>query len=110
MRDAKHRRTPPLAAVEYAAEIRRRLGSHAKRIVLFGSHARGQATSASDYDFVVVVDAPPRSLRDRVLDAGVALLNRREALCAALVYDDSQWEKVRQSPLGWNVEREGMVL
>ena len=101
---------PPGIAVEYAAEVRRRLGSHAQRNVLFGSHARGEATPASDYDFIVVVDARGPALREQLLEAGVSLLDRREALCAPLLYDAGQWERVRVSPLGWNVEREGVAL
>lgn len=101
---------PPQVAVEYAEEVRRRLGNHVRRIVLYGSHARGQATEASDYDFLIVVDAPASSSRDEVVEAGASLLNRRNALCAALVYDPDQWGRVRQTPLGWNVEREGIAL
>ena len=28
----------------------------------------------------------------------------------ALVYDGRQWENVLGSPLGWNIEREGILL
>lgn len=107
---AQHQIDLPPVAVEYAAEVRRRLGAHAQSIVLFGSHARGDATPGSDYDFVVVVDAMSRVWREHILDAGVSLLNSRDALCAALLYDRAQWERVSHSPLGWNVAREGVVL
>ncbi|MFW6158883.1 MAG: nucleotidyltransferase domain-containing protein [Planctomycetota bacterium] len=101
--------TPQVAAA-YAREVRRRLASHVRRIILFGSHARGDASDASDYDFVVVVDRPDRSLRDAVSAAGARVLDTENALCAALVYGPEQWERVKQSPLGWNVEREGIEL
>ncbi|MBI4560200.1 MAG: nucleotidyltransferase domain-containing protein [Candidatus Hydrogenedentes bacterium] len=104
------KKKPPLIAVEYAREIRRRLGTHVNQIVLFGSQARGHASDASDYDFVVVVDRLDRSLRDQVLDASASLMDRRSVLCAALVYDLRQWDKVRQTPLGWNIDREGLAL
>jgi len=100
---------PPVAR-EYADEVRRKLGSHVQRIVLFGSHARGDATAASDYDFAVVVDVATRSGRDAITEAGVRLLNERNALCGALVYDPEQWARMLETPLGWNVEREGISL
>ena len=100
---------PPVAE-DYAREVRRRLNDRVRRIVLFGSHARGEGTTGSDYDFVIVADSVDRDTRDAVVDAGVALLNSRDALCAPLVYTPDQWEKVRLSPLGWNVEREGVAL
>jgi len=102
--------TPPLVALEYAEEVRRRLGQHVKQIVLFGSHARGEGTAASDYDFVIIVDSCTRFLRNEVVEAGTSLLNRREALCVALIYDSDQWSRMKQTPLGWNVERDGVLL
>lgn len=109
MRTLEQCAAPPVA-MEYAQEVRTRLGSHARQIILFGSQARREATSGSDYDFVIVVDERSRALRELILDAGGRLLDEREALCAALVYDDAEWERVRRSPLGWNVEREGVLL
>jgi len=102
--------TPPRVAVEYAQEVRNRLGPHVRQIILFGSQARGDATSRSDYDFVVVLDERTRELRNLVSDAGADMLDRTDELCAALVYDGRQWTNVLESPLGWNIEREGIAL
>ena len=101
---------PPPVAVEYAREVRNRLGPHARQIILFGSQERGDATERSDYDFVVVVDERTRELRNLVSDAGAEMLGRVDALCAALVYDGGQWAEVLESPLGWNIDREGIRL
>jgi len=109
MRTAQDTPAPPVA-IEYAREVRNRLGPHVRQIILFGSQARGSATERSDYDFVVVVDTFSRELRDLVSDAGGDLLLRKEELCAALVYDTAEWEWERRSPLGWNIEREGILL
>jgi len=109
MRTAQDIHPPPVAA-EYARDVRSRLGSHVRQIILFGSQARGDAGSHSDYDFVVVLDERTRELRNAVLDAGGSLLEEQGELCAALVYDSDQWEQVRHSPLGWNIERDGIVI
>lgn len=101
---------PPAVAQEYAQELRKRLGSHARQIILFGSQARGDSTTGSDYDFIVVVDERTRALQELVLDAGARMLDEADALCAALVYDEAEWQKARRFPLGWNVEREGVML
>jgi len=34
----------------------KKLRNHVKEIILFGSHARGNFTEGSDYDFLIVVD------------------------------------------------------
>jgi len=100
----------PAPALAYAHEVRARLGSHVKKIILFGSQARGDAHPGSDYDFVVVLDEKSRSLREAVVDAGAAVMLNLNQLCAAIVYGESQWEKVAQTPLGWNIAREGILL
>ena len=109
MRTCEDIRLPPVA-LEYAREVRNRLGQHLRQIILFGSQARGEATEGSDYDFLVVVDERTRALRELVLDAGDVLMDKRDALCATLMYDNAEWERVQRSPLGWNVERDGVLL
>jgi uncharacterized protein len=103
-------RLPPPVALEYAREVRQRLGGHACQVILFGSRARGDACPDSDYDFIVVIDRWSREWRNLVAEAGDRLLETHDALCAALVYDEAQWGVVQHSPLGWNVEREGVSL
>jgi len=41
---------------EFASIVRKKLKNHVKEIILFGSHARGDFTEGSDYDFLIVVD------------------------------------------------------
>src|SRR5580765_5158425 len=58
---------PPSADDPILAEVVRRLQElyHPEQIYLFGSTARGEANSDSDYDLMVVVpDSMPVSLRD----------------------------------------------
>ncbi len=100
----------PAIAVQYADEVRKRLGVHVREVILFGSQARGDATEASDYDFVVIVDEKSRQLRDAITDAGTTVLNTTDRLCASLVYGEDQWHRVLSTPLGWNISREGVEL
>ncbi|NCD42603.1 MAG: nucleotidyltransferase domain-containing protein [Bacteroidia bacterium] len=100
----------PAIAVQYVYEVRKRLGAHVREVILFGSQARGDATDASDYDFVVIVDEKSRQLRDTVTDAGTTVLNTTDRLCASLVYGEDQWHRVLSTPLGWNISREGVEL
>ena len=97
-------------AQEYAGILKQKVGGHIRNIVLFGSQARGDAHEGSDYDFLLIVDKRTEELREKVLDAGVEMMNRHERLFAALIYDESQWEKAKAFPLGWHIEREGIAL
>jgi len=101
---------PPPEALRYANEVRRRLGHHVKQVVLFGSRARGDASDASDYDFVVVLDSKEKAFREQIIDVGVMMLNATDRLFAALVYGPDEWSAIRSSPLGWNIQREGVLL
>ena len=101
---------PPPEAVQYASEVRRKLGHHVKQVVLFGSRARGDASDASDYDFVVILDSKEKAYREQIIDAGVAMLNATDKLFAAIVYGQDEWAAVTASPLGWNIKRDGVVL
>jgi len=101
---------PPPEALRYANEVRRRLGNHVKQVVLFGSRARGDASDASDYDFVVVLDSKEKAFREQIIDVGVMMLNATDRLFAALVYGPDEWSAIRSSPLGWNIQREGVLL
>ena len=106
----QNKKLVPRVASRYASEVRQKLGRHVRRIILFGSQARGDAVDSSDYDFIVILDKYERSLREAVVDAGTDMLNEADALCAALVYGADQWDRVRESPLGWNVQKEGIEL
>lgn len=97
-------------ANEYGRLLRKRLGPHVSRIVLFGSRARGDASDHSDYDFLVVVDRRTRDVREAILDVGAEMLNRYDHLFAALTYTDEEWREAIRFPLGWNIEREGIAV
>lgn len=83
------------------------------RVVLFGSHARGQATPASDYDLLIVID--------KSLDAGrkLALRTRiRKGLLEEGIFSDvlvqSEQEIQQKKDLPGHIVRsilrEGVVL
>ena len=62
-----HRR---LALAEFVTRLRRALGESLVDVRLFGSEARGEASSESDIDVLVVVepDSARAAIEDRVID------------------------------------------
>ncbi|HOE01261.1 MAG TPA: nucleotidyltransferase domain-containing protein [Kiritimatiellia bacterium] len=115
-RQRRSRRIPnaacaiPRLARRYAQAIRQDLTDQVRLIALYGSRARGDAHAGSDYDFLVVLSSPTQKERETVTAAGAKLLAETDQLCTALVYSPEQWERVQQSPLGWNILREGVEL
>lgn len=90
--------------------IRNKLKGHLKEVILFGSHARGDFTEGSDYDFLVVVDKREKRINEIVIDACVEIMNRYYALIGCIVCDEREWEKKKRFPIGLNISKEGIEL
>jgi len=97
-------------ALEFAQLVRERLGARVRRIILFGSRARGDARTESDYDVVVVVDRRNPDLREAILKIEADLMDRHGSLVACLLRDEPEWEASQGLPIGLNVAREGVPL
>jgi len=97
------------------SELKRRFealyGDRLDRLLLFGSHARGDPEPASDVDVLVVLKGSVDSNveRDRTLDivAGMSLENDVVISC---VFMDQERFLTRQGPLLRNVRREGVPI
>ena len=104
-------RLSPLESTTLAA-FRKRLGSRfgerLARIVLFGSRARGECSSESDLDVLVLVtDLTPNERRE-VIDAAYDLELSSGLAVEPVVRDVETWRV--DSGLGREVERDGVTL
>ena len=95
---------------DFANNVRKKLGNHVKEIILFGSHARGDFTEGSDYDFLIVLDERKKAYEKVLLEIGVDFLNKYDVLIGDMVYDEKEWELRKQFPLGLNIMKEGIEL
>jgi len=87
-----------------------RLGVHLRQVLLFGSRARGDATSESDHDLLVVVDRVDSSVMNGIdAIAGQALLEHGAVLSAFPIAEDERARR-KYSPLLINVAREGVAV
>lgn len=97
-------------ALEFAARVRSRMKSHPKKIILFGSRARGDSYEGSDYDFLIVLDERNKNYMNSLLNIGVDFLNKYDVLIADIVCDEKEWENKKRFPLGLNILKEGIEL
>ena len=95
---------------QFADSVRQRLREHLKKIILFGSRARGDADEDSDYDILVVVDRLDKKTKEQVLDAGVEIMDEYYALIGSIVCDEEDWERKKYFPIGLNILEEGIEL
>ena len=95
---------------DFADNVRKELGDHVKEIILFGSHARGDFTEGSDYDFLIVLDERKKAYEKVLLEIGVDFLNKYDVLIGDIIYDEKEWELRKQFPIGLNIMIEGIEL
>lgn len=82
-------------------------------IVLYGSHARGQSHSDSDWDILILLNQPnvnriiEREYRDELFDIELEI---GEPI-STIVLSKNDWDqKYRMTPLYQNIKREGIYL
>jgi predicted nucleotidyltransferase len=82
------------------------------RVVLFGSHARGEAGRHSDVDLLVVLPDSVADLKteDRVRDAVYDFSLRGDYVFSALVVSETQAEEMSGVGVFGEIEREGVAL
>jgi predicted nucleotidyltransferase len=92
--------------------IARRLGTavNASEVILFGSHARGEANEQSDVDFMIIAESDvPRFKRSREL---YKLLRPYPFAMDLVVYTPQEIERGKRSPVSFvsTVLREGKTV
>ncbi len=82
------------------------------KVVLFGSHARGEAGRYSDVDLLVVLPDEVADLKteDRVRDTVYDFSLRSDYILSALVVSETQLEEMSGVGVFGEIEREGVAL
>lgn len=97
-------------SLEFANNVRKKLGNSVKQIILFGSRARGDFCEGSDYDILIVLDKREKDFQEMILDESVEIMNKYYALIGCIVCDEKEWERKKRFPLGLNILKEGFEL
>ena len=86
-------------------------GDGIKRVIIYGSHARGEATKDSDVDVLVLVDQSldPREVEDSLSDLLYDMLLDEGELVSVIVLPEDHFEN-GNLPFMLNVRREGVTI
>ena len=82
-----------------------------KEIILYGSVARGTATSESDIDIAVILDDYTDKMHDEMIDFVVELeLKYNKVISVLLIYNKqfNEWGNI--TPFFKNIKKDGKVL
>ena len=101
---------------EFTKDVREILGDNLNQIILYGSYARGQESSESDIDVMILADTGGlddkfRELRNAIIIRSVNLSIQYNTDISPVVTDITQfndWEDVL--PFYKNIKREGVIL
>jgi predicted nucleotidyltransferase len=94
----------------FIEEINLRLGHHLKDIILFGSRARGDYTSDSDYDCLLVVDEVSSELKDTVDDIAGDFLYNYNVVFSIFPVSETNYKEQKYNPLFMNIKNDGIAL
>lgn len=90
--------------------INSRLGRHLKNVILFGSRARGDYETDSDYDCLLIVDEVSPELVDTVDEVSGDFLYNHNIVFSAFPVSETNYEKQKFNPLFINARREGVIF
>jgi predicted nucleotidyltransferase len=81
------------------------------RVILFGSHARGDNKVTSDWDFLILtshqVDEPlKKQIRDRLIDTEL----EAEEVISTLIFSQEKWRDYQVTPLYKNISIDGVEI
>ena len=91
--------------------LREIYGPRLKRLVLFGSWARGDARPSSDVDLLVVLEGPVTSIEEakRTSQVATSATAYRDTALSFVHMSEEEFSRAR-SPLVWSVKKEGIDL
>jgi len=95
---------------ETEAVLRTVFGERFRGLILFGSHARGEAVAGSDIDLVLMLDASDGSRERRRYAEALADLSLRYDTVISVVPMGIEEYRSARTPFLLNVRREGIPL
>jgi len=86
-------------------------GGKIKKIILYGSYVRGEATKDSDIDVLVLIDQSlnPFQVRDSLSDLLFDILLEQGELISVIAVPEQFFENYN-SPFMLNVRKEGLIV
>jgi predicted nucleotidyltransferase len=93
------------------AHLRQTYGDKIKRVILYGSYARGEATKDSDVDVLVLTDPTLKhsEVRENLSELLYDMLLDEGELVSVMVIPEELFENYH-SPFMLNVRREGLAV
>lgn len=95
---------------EFKDEIRLLVGSNLKRVLLFGSYARGDAEEGSDIDLLLIFESEVSSdTRQKIRAFSNSLSLKYDVVISEFLFTEKDFQKYK-TPFLLNVKKEGISM
>ncbi len=94
----------------FIGRLKERFGEHLKKLILFGSKARGDDVKGSDYDVLLIFDEISLGVKEDIRDLTGEMLYEYNAVFSAFPLTKEALYRKRYSPFIINAQREGVLL
>ncbi|MCU0425929.1 MAG: nucleotidyltransferase domain-containing protein [Candidatus Kapabacteria bacterium] len=91
-------------------QLQASFGERLKKVILFGSRARGDADEDSDYDVLVLLENCTKADNETLIDIAVAGLLEFEVALSLFSFAADSLERYPFEPMFMNIRREGIEL
>lgn len=102
------------AISEFITGVNKILGNHSKKIILYGSYARGDFNKSSDIDIMILTDLTDDEIvkyRTKIWDFAYDIELDNEIILSPLVKNIDKFNYWLEAlPFYMNVQKEGVVL
>ncbi len=103
----KHLPTDPIIE-EFTGKVKKLPG--VKKVILYGSRARGDFQEWSDYDIVVLVSEKNKGIERRIDEIAWDINYKKLVSIVPIVCTETKFREDKYEPLYMNVKREGIAL
>lgn len=95
---------------DFLKKLKFRFDGQVKKIILFGSRARGDSTEFSDYDFVVIFNEVTPQIKEKMRDLAGEMLYNYNLVFSIFLFTEEDLQRKRYSPFIMNLKKEGVAV
>ena len=99
---------------EFVEEVKKVMGKRVKKIILYGSYARGDYNKSSDIDIMILTDLNFEEIeqyRDKVSDIAFDIELEKGVVISPIIKNIEKYNsRININPFYKNIQREGVVL
>lgn len=95
---------------DFLKRLESRFNGQVKKIILFGSRARGDSTEFSDYDFIIIFNEVTPQIKEKVRDLAGEMLYNYNLVFSIFPFTEEDLQRKRYSPFIMNVKKEGVTV